>query len=283
MIPHSVAVVSLRTPALLLACGALLAFAQSAGTTLNTGTTLNNGPALNNLGVQMRLSFRPADAIVQFNAAIQLAESSGDDRLLATALGGLGASLVDQGEFARAEPVLRRSLAIFEKITGPDSLETGEAANNLAMTYRKDGDLAHAQAQLERALPLMQMHLDPHSAELEIAFNNMFIVLAEQKHWDQAEPYVRHALEIALMRPEDANRADIEENLALLQAHRAQYRDAVKTMERVIGIEERTLGPDDQRLARSLESYAAYLRKTNQKPQAQQAEQRARLMRRAGL
>jgi tetratricopeptide (TPR) repeat protein len=242
-----------------------------------------DGASLNNLGVSLRLASRPADAIVQFSAAIKIAEADGDDRLLATALGGLGTSLVDQGEFARALPVLRRSLALFEKTAGPDSLETGEAANNLAMAYRKDGDLPRAQAQLDRALSLMEHYLDSRSVELEIAFNNMFIVLAEQKKWDQAEPYVLRAFDIAKTIPESAQRADIQENLALLQAHRAQYRDAAQTMEQVIAIEERTLGPENPRVAASLESYAGYLRKLSQKTEAQRAEQRARGIRRAAL
>jgi Tfp pilus assembly protein PilF len=268
------------TSAILLAFGAGLACAQQAS---SRSVALNNGPSLNNLGVELRLASRPADAILQFNAAIQIAESSGDDRLLAAALGGLGSSLADQGEFVRAEPVLRRSLALFEKTTGSDSLETGEAANNLAMVYRKNGDLAQAEAQLDRALRLMQKSLDPHSVELEIAFNNMFIVLAEQKRWDRAEPYVLHALEIAQALPESVDRADVEENLALLQAHRNQFQEAAQTMQQVIAIEERTLQPDDPRLARSLDSYAGYLRKIRQKSEAERAEQRARIIRRAAV
>ena len=231
----------------------------------------------------MRLAGRPAEAMAKFNGAIKLAEAAGDDRLLATALGGLGSALVDQGEFARAQPVLRRSLALFEKRTGADSLETGAAANNLAMVYRKSGDLPQAQAQLERALPSMEKHLDPHSVELETAFNNMFIVLAEQKQWDPAEPYVLRALAIAKAVPENPLRADVEENLALLQAHRGQFREAVETMEQVIAIEERTLGTGSSRLAESLESYAAYLKKNSQKAEARRAEERARGIRRAAL
>jgi tetratricopeptide (TPR) repeat protein len=265
--------------ALALLAGTALAFAQTDPSPVNS----SDGAALNNLGVSLRQASRPADAMVQFNAAVKIASTSGDDRLLATALAGLGTSLVDQGEFARALPVLRRSLGIFEKISGPDSLEAGEAANNLAMAYRKDGDLAQAQAQLERALPLMQEYLDPLGVELEIAFNNMFIVLAEQKKWDQADAYVFRALEIAKAIPENAQRADIEENLALLQAHRSQFRDAARTMEDVIAIEERTLGPGNTRLAGSLESYAGYLRKISQKSEAQRAEERARGIRRAAL
>ncbi len=265
---------SLPQCALLTAFGAVLACAQS---------PRQEGTSLNNEGVELRLSSRPAEAILKFNAAIKIAEDSGDDRLLATALGGLGASLVDEGEFARAQPVLRRGLALFEKTAGPDSLETGEAANNLAMVYRKNSELADAQQQLERALPLMQKFLDPHGKELEIAFNNMFIVLAEQKKWDLSEPYLQQALAIAQALPDSLERADVEENLALLESHRGQFGDAVKTMQHVIAIEEQTLGPENARLAQSLESYAAYLRKNSRKAEAEQAEQRARVIRRASV
>jgi tetratricopeptide (TPR) repeat protein len=258
----------------LLAFGAMLVYGQDA---------LEDGSAQNNLGVTLRLASRPAEAMEAFNRAIKIAEDSGDERLMATALGGLGTALVDLGGFARAQPVLRRSLALFEKTTGPDSLETGEAANNLAMAYRKSGDLAQAQLQLESALPLMEKYLDPHSQALEIAFNNMFIVLAELKQWDRAEPYLLHALEIGKSVPESAQLADIEENQALLYAHRGQYRDAVQAMELAIAIEERTLGLEDPRLARSLDSYARYLKKTSKNSEARRAENRARSIRRAGL
>ena len=252
-------------------------------------TTRKTAADLNNAGVALRLASRPAEAIEAFNRAIKIAEDTGDQRLLATALGGLGATLVDQGEFARAQPVLRRSVALFEKTTGPDSIEAGEAAMNLAMVYRKNGDLAQAQAQLERALPLMEKYLGAQSPVLAMAFNNMFIVLveqkgAEQKQWDHAEPYLLRALEIAKALPESVQLAEIEENLALLEAHRGQFHEAAQTMELVIAIEERTLRPEDPRLAlsarvQSLESYSRYLKKINQRAQARQAEDRAKAIR----
>ena len=138
------------------------------------------GADLNNLGVALRLASRPAEAGEAFNRALEIAEESGDTRLLATALGGLGATLVDQGEFARAQHgsapaawrVVRKNRG-----AGFHRSRRGEAANNLAMVYRKSGDLAQAQAQLERALPLMEKFLDPGNPALALAFNNMFIVL----------------------------------------------------------------------------------------------------------
>lgn len=241
-----------------------------------------SGVEANNRGVELRLASRPADAVQEFNRAIQIAENSGDDRLLATALAGLGSALVELGEFARAQPVLRRSLALFEKIAGPDSLETGEAANNLAMLYRKTGEFSKAQEQMERALPRMQAHLDPGDMQLALALNNMFIILVEQKQWDRAEPYLEQAREIAKDHAESSQFADIEENRALLLAHRGQYREAVETMREVLTIEQHTLRPDDPRVARSLESYAGYLRKISEKSEARRAELRAQSIRRAG-
>jgi len=261
----------------LLLFGATLAHAQD---------SLKTAAELNNSGVALRLASRPSEAIEAFNRALQIAEDAGDQRLLGTVLGGLGATLVDLGEFARAQPVLRRSLALFEKAAGPDSVEAGEAANNLAMVYRKNGDLAQAQALLERALPLMKKYLGGQNPALAMAFNNMFIVLAEQKRWDDAEPYLMRALEIAKALPESFQLAEIEENLALLQAHRGQFHEAAQTMELVIAIEDRTLRSGDSRLAlaarvQSLESYSGYLKKINQRAQARQAEDRAKAIRRA--
>jgi tetratricopeptide (TPR) repeat protein len=234
---------------------------------------------LNNSGMALRSASRPTEALEVFGRAVKIAEDAGDQKLLAAALGGLGATLVDLGEFARAQPVLRRSLAIFEKTAGPDSIEAGEAAHNLAMVCRKNGDLAQAQALLERALPLLEKNLGAQNPALAMAFKNMFIVLAEEKRWNDAEPYLMRALEIAKALPESFQSAEIEENLALLQAHRGQFHDAAQTMKLVIAIEERTLRPEDPRVAQSLESYSGYLKKINQRAQARQVEDRAKAIR----
>lgn len=179
--------------------------------------------ALNNLGVALRLAGRPSEADPVFRRALPIAEASGDRRLLATVLSGLGATLVDRAEYGRAEPVLRRSLALFDATVGPNSLESAEALNNLAMLYRHIGDMARAQDQLARALPLMEKHLGSMDASLAIALNSMFVVLAEQQQWDRAEPFLRRALAIGQeVFPESAQMNEFRENLTLLNNHRAR-------------------------------------------------------------
>jgi tetratricopeptide (TPR) repeat protein len=181
------------------------------------------GAALNNLGVALRLAGKPAEADPVFRKALTIAEASGDRRLLATVLGGLGATLVDREEYDRAEPVLRRSLALFDATAGPESLESAEALNNLAMLYRHRGDVARAQDQLERALPSMEKHLGSLDPSLAIALNSMFVILAEQQQWDRAEPFLRRALAIGQeVFPESPQMKEFRENLTLLNTHRAR-------------------------------------------------------------
>ena len=57
---------------------------------------------------------------------------SGREERLASSLNALGDLRMAQGAPARAEPLYRRALAILEKSSGPDSLETAAAVAYLA-------------------------------------------------------------------------------------------------------------------------------------------------------
>ena len=118
------------------------------------------------------------------------------------------------------------------------------------------------------------------AGEVAKTFNNMFVALAEQKQWDTAEPYLMRAMEIARSLPESVQLAEVEENLALLEAHRGEFREAAQIMGDVIAIEGRTLSVDDPRIAQSLATYSGYFAKINQKAQARQAQERRREIRR---
>jgi tetratricopeptide (TPR) repeat protein len=238
--------------------------------------------ALNNLGVALRLDARPAEAGPVFQQALTIAEECGDQRLLATVLGGLGATLVDLGELDRAEPVLRRSLAMFEGAVGSDSVEAAEAGNNLAMLYRRNGHLPRAQEQMEHALPLLELRLGARHPEVAKAYNGMFVILVEQNQWDEAEPFVRRALEIGQqVFPESIQMAEFRENLALVAAHRREFQAAASLLGDAISAKERILGANDPQLAESFETYSGYLKQINQKAEAKRAADRAREIRRA--
>jgi tetratricopeptide (TPR) repeat protein len=237
---------------------------------------------LNNLGVALRLDARPADAEAAFRRALSIAEECFDQRLLATVLGGLGATLVDQGEGDRAEPVLRRSLAMFEHAVGADSIEASEAGNNLAMLYRRTGNLARAQEQMEHSLPLLQQRLGSDHPELAKALNGMFVILVEQNEWDRAEPYLRRALQIGQqVFPDSIQMAEFRENLALLAAHHGEFQAAASLEGDAIASKQQLLGAKNPQLAESFEAYSGYLKKINQKSEARRAEAQAREIRKS--
>jgi hypothetical protein len=95
-----------------------------------------------------------------------------------------------------------------------------------------------------------------------------------------ASPDLTRALEFAKTLPESAHLAEVEEDLARLEAISGQFREAAQIMGDVIVIEGRTLGVDDPRIALSLKTYSEYSAKINQKTQARQAQQRRQQIRR---
>ena len=55
------------------------------------------------------------------------------------------------GDYAKAEPLYRRALAICEKALGPEHPDTAVSLNNLAELYNAMGDYAKAEPLFQRA------------------------------------------------------------------------------------------------------------------------------------
>ena len=73
-------------------------------------------------------------------AALEEAESFGpDDERLATSLNNLAALYRAQGQYDRAEPLYKRSLAIREEALGTEHPDVAQSLNNLAELYGTQG------------------------------------------------------------------------------------------------------------------------------------------------
>jgi tetratricopeptide (TPR) repeat protein len=68
-----------------------------------------------------------------------------------------------QGRYADAEPLLKRSLAIYERAFDPDSIAT--ALNDLAALYKAQGRYADAEPLLKRSLAVGEKALGPGPSE----------------------------------------------------------------------------------------------------------------------
>ena len=65
------------------------------------------------------------------------------------------------GDYAGAEPLYRRALAINEKALGPDHLDVARSLNNLAGLLKAKGNYAAAEPLYRRALAIAEKALGP--------------------------------------------------------------------------------------------------------------------------
>ena len=81
--------------------------------------------------------------------------------LRVTSLNDQALSLESKGDYAAAELLYRRALAIAEKALGPDHPETAGSLNNLASLLESKGDYAAAEPLYRRALAIAERTLGP--------------------------------------------------------------------------------------------------------------------------
>lgn len=96
-----------------------------------------------------------AEAAQRFEAAVNEAESfDADDPRLAESLNGLGVVYRTVRRFTEAEPLLRRALAIRERVKVPAQLDLIQSLNNLVGLYLDQGRTADAEPLLKRSQDL---------------------------------------------------------------------------------------------------------------------------------
>lgn len=237
-------------------------------------------PLLGDLAMSLHLEARDAEAESFAHRAFLIAKESGDQRLQGLMLNILGVVLSGEGQKARAEPALRRSVALLE----PDSLDFARAANNLATLYLDTHQYVKAQQEMARALPVYEQHLGPYDWEFAVALGNMFTVLASEHRAAAGEPYLRRALAIGeIAFPRSLKMANLQLCLAALEESRENFKAAARLLEQVIATQERVLGPEHPELAHSLVGYSSVLRRMHQKTEAKNALNRANMILKSAL
>jgi tetratricopeptide (TPR) repeat protein len=78
-----------------------------------------------------------------------------------------------QGRYAEAEPLIKRSLAIREKVLGSDHPDVARSLNNLADLYERQGRYAEAQPLFERALSIRGRAVGPDHPDTATSMNNL--------------------------------------------------------------------------------------------------------------
>jgi tetratricopeptide (TPR) repeat protein len=173
-------------------------------------------------------------------------------------LGQIAYYLDDRALFGEAEPLYRRSLAIYEKALGRDHPEVARSLNNLAGVFSNQGKFSEAEPLHQRSLAIREKALGPDHPEVAASLNNLAALFRDQGKYGEAEPLYQRSLAIwekALGRdhPEVATSLN---NLASLFADQGKYGEAEPLYQRSLAIWKEAFGPDHPNVATSLNNLA---------------------------
>ncbi len=176
---------------------------------------------------------------------------------MATSLNNLALLLNNQGQYAAAEPLYRRSLAISEKALGPDHPDVALSLNNLAVLLGDQGQYAAAEPLNRRSLAIREKALGPDHPDVALSLNNLAGLLRAQGQYAAAGPLYRRSLAIRekALGPDHPAVATSLNNLAGLLSAQGQYSSAVFVLDRSLKSEstwllrELPLLPDQSRSA----------------------------------
>ena len=82
-----------------------------------------------------------------------------------------------QGNYAEAEPFYRRSLAIREKVLGPEHPDVAQSLNNLALLYHDQGHYVLAAPLYRRSLTIWEKALGPEHPNVAQSLENYAALL----------------------------------------------------------------------------------------------------------
>ena len=182
-----------------------------------------------------------------------------DHPLVATALNSLASLYRAQGRFTDAEPLFKRSLAIFQNAYGQDHPDVGVSLNNLALLYVAQGRYADAEPLYRRALAITEKAHGPDHPLVATALNGLALVHDAQGRYADAELLYRRALFVyeKAHGPDHPLVATALNNLAQQYQSQGSYAEAEPLYRRSLAIRKITLGADHPDVAVSLNNLAS--------------------------
>ena len=167
--------------------------------------------------------------------------------------------LRSRGRYGEAETLLKRALAIHEKLPlVPDTLDALQTMNDLGIVYRHQGRYNDAEAMYKRVLQGREDLLGPENKKTLDTVNNLGIVYAFQGRYREAEELYGRALEgrEKWHGPESLTTLRTVEGLAILYRYQGRYMEAERLHERSLAGRRKTLGPENPDTLRTLENLA---------------------------
>jgi len=200
-----------------------------------------------------------AEATRQWEAALKEAQGFGaQDPRFAISLNNRAELYRAQGRYGEAEPLFKRSLAIYEKALGPEHPEVATSLNNRAELYRAQGRYGEAEPLYKRSIAIREKALGPEHPDVALSLNNLAALYGAQGHYREAEPLYKRSLAIyeKALGPEHPNVARSLNNLAALYGAQGRHGETEPLYKRSLAIWEKALGPEHPEVALSLNNLA---------------------------
>ncbi len=183
----------------------------------------------------------------------------------------------DLAEWSRAEPLLRRALAIHEHSLDKNHPNIGASCGNLAQLLQFTNRLSEAEQMMRRALTINKKSLGLEHPNTATAINNLARLLQDTNRLAEAEPLMHEALAIdeKCLGPKDPLVATDLNNLGLLLHTLGRFSDSEPLLRRAQKIDEGFYGPDHVNVARDINNLAQVLHLTRRLAEAEPLMQRA--------
>jgi tetratricopeptide (TPR) repeat protein/CHAT domain-containing protein len=163
----------------------------------------------------------------------------------AAALNNLAETYHQLGRYSDAASLIARSLAIREKIQGPDHPDVASVLNNLAQLYSDLGRHSEAEPLYKRALAIDE-RLGPDTPSVSLVLDNLAMLLHAQGRYSEAEPLFKRSLAIRerTLGLNDPAVGRSLNNLAQLYRSQGRYADAKVLYDRALVITLRSMGDE---------------------------------------
>ena len=193
--------------------------------------------------------------------------------------------LYEEGKYADALMIARRSLALAEKLYGPDHQDVAASLDDTASLYDKQGRYADAEPLYKRSLAIREKAWGPDHPDVGSSLDNLGMLYYRQGRYSAAEALIKRSL-ANREKARGLNHRDFAQslnNLALLYATQGRYFEAEPIYKRSLAIWEKALGPDHPEVSASLHNIAGLYWSQGRYAEAEPLDQRGLAIREKAL
>ena len=189
------------------------------------------------------------------------------------------------GKFVEASVIGKRSLAIAEKMLGPDHLAVAQSLNNLAFVYQAQGRYADAEPLYKRSLTIYEKELGRDHPAIGQSLHNLATLYRVQGRFAEAQSLVERSLAIR-EKALGAEHMDVGmslHELAFLYTHLGRIGQAEPLYRRSLTIYEKLLGSEHPVVGTALNNLSELYREQGRLAEAEPLQRRSLAIREKAL